>query len=158
MGLTGDTVVISNGEDVYIWKPEKTSYNTKKERARSFIKSLSEAASSLRLKVDEYAPRQKNCLWIDPQGLSPEVKEGCIAKLKKNVPVKLRSTSGEIQTRMEFKYRLTRPGTVNAIICSEGYCSTRKAMKDETVSISYDEELIEEQVRAKKNPLNPETF
>lgn len=156
MGFEGETVVISNGEDVYIWRPGKThsKLNSAKKSSRNFLESLNEP-NRYSLKVDEYAPRQEDCLWIDPRGISAEVKEGHIAKLKSDVPVVVSSTGGKLKTRMEFKYRLTRPGTVNAMICSSNHCSKREAFAEETVRIKCEEELIEKQVVAKKNPLKP---
>lgn len=154
MGFEGETVVISNGEEVYIWRPKRTSTPQKPQEDRSFIEEIS-SKENFRIKLNEYAPRQQDCLWIDPRGLSKKVEEGCIAKLRSNVPIEIKSSHGNLKTFLKFKYCLTRPGTVNAIICSENHCSTRKSMADETVRIACEKELIEEQVTAKKNPLKP---
>ncbi|WP_414836876.1 hypothetical protein [Candidatus Nanohalococcus occultus] len=155
MGFEGETVVISNGQEVYIWRPERSQSNYRAtERAKSFIEPVSQE-NSFRLTVDEYASRQENRIWVDPRGLSQKVEEGCIARLKNKIPAILHSSCGSIETVLEFKYRLTRPGTVNAIVCSKNYCENRKSLVDETVKVDYIGELIEKQVDAKKNPLKP---
>lgn len=154
MGFQGDTVVISNGEEVYIWRPENPGSGSNSRETVEFF-SVERKGRNYSVKIDDYAPKHENCLWIDPRGLSSEVRRGCIAKLKSSVPAVLKSTCGELRTQLEFKYRLTRPGTVSTMICSEGFCDKRKSIVDETVKIECREELIESQVTAKKNPLKP---
>lgn len=153
MGSKGEVVVISNGEDVYIWRPENRSPGTLSQDSTGFLNV--EKSRQYSVKIDDYAPKQDNCLWIDPRGLGSEVREGCIAKLKSSVPAIVKSTCGELKTRLDFKYRLTRPGTVNAMICSEGFCDKRKSIVDETVKIKCREEIVESQTVAKENPLKP---
>lgn len=153
MGLEGDTLVISNGEDVYVWRPKKSSIGL--ETSKSDHLEINSEKQSFNLNIDEYASEQRNALWLNPRQIRSLIDRGHIAKLKQNVPAKVVSSGCTLETVLKFKYRLTRPGTLNSIICSDDQCEDRKSLVEEKVEVFHEEDLIEKQVEVKKNPLSP---
>lgn len=152
-----DVVVISNREKVYVWKPERghevLRRNSKVDRQKSFLRPISDAMGLFNLEIQGYVPEREDRLWVNPKGAGAHLERGEVARLKKKVPAKIRSETGRMETTLEFKYGLTRPGTADALICSPSESEDRAELVEQDVTLDCQEEFLEERGQAGENPL-----
>lgn len=152
-----DVVVISNQERIYVWKPEKDhevlKRNNAVERLKSFIRPISDAMGIFNLRIQGYVPEQYDSLWINPEGAGAHLERGEIGLLRQEVPVKIRSENGQMETVLEFKYDLTRPGTADALICSRTRSNERARLVERDVTLDCQKDFLEKKAEAGENPL-----
>jgi hypothetical protein len=151
-----DVVVISDQQEVYVWKPEKghevLRSNTTVERLKSFLRPISDAMRIFSIGIEGYIPDRADALWLNPKGAGVTLERGEIARLKKSVPARVKSETAEFDTSVKFKFRLTRPGTADALICS-GESEDRAELVEKDVTLDCHEDFIEEKAEAGENPL-----
>jgi len=156
-----EVIVISNGKDMYVWRPEEPKYvdrvfgsNKITEQLKSFLRPISSKMNFFDIKLQGYLPDREDSLWINPQGVALYMERGKIGKLRKSIPAKLRSDEGLIDTEVRFKYKLTQPGTVNSVICSRKESPRRAKLVENNVTVDLQKEIFEKQIKAGDNSLD----
>lgn len=156
-----EAVVISNGEDLYVWRPENQEdldkvfgSNKITDRIKSFLKPVSSKMNFFDIKLQGYLPEKEDSLWINPQGAAMYIERGKIGKLRSSIPAQLRSDEGLIGTEIQFRYELTQPGTVNSVICSDRKSERKAKLVEDNVTVDLQKEIFEEQAEVGRNPLD----
>lgn len=165
--MEGEPVlVISNGEDVYVYRPREDENfqrrvmndNNLVEQLKSFLRPVSSAMNFFNVRIEGYISGQDNELWLNPEGAAKYIDRGKVAKLSRRIPGRIKTDNNEMNIKAEFKYRLSRPGTANSIICSKRESQEKASLVEEDVGLELEKEMIEEQVEAKKSPLEDSSF
>lgn len=160
--MEGDQVlVISNGEDVYVYRPREDESiqrrvmndNNLVEQLKSFLRPVSSAMNFFNLRIEGYISGQGDSLWLNPEGAAKYIDRGKVAKLNRKIPCRIKTDRNELNVTAEFKYRLSRPGTANSIICSRKECREKASLVEEDVGVEFEKEMIDEQIEAKESPL-----
>jgi hypothetical protein len=151
-----NVVVISNEEDIYVWRPERehdvVRVNQTVEKLKSFLRPVSESMGIFNIGIDGFIPQEKDSLWVNPEGAGLQLERGEIARLRKKIPVRVKTEGAEIKTLMKFKFRLTRPGTANALVCG-GDENERRSLEKEDATLDCEKDFIQEKTEAGGNPL-----
>lgn len=157
-----EVLVISNGNDVYVYRPEKQKdleaervmpENTFVQQLKSFLRPVSSAMNFFNVRIDGYISNQDNKLWLNPEGAANYIERGKVAKLSREIPCRIKTDRKELEVKAEFKYRLSRPGTADSIICSRSDCNEKASLVEKDVGLDMEKDMIEEQVEAKNSPL-----
>ena len=160
--MEGDRVlVISNGEDVYVYRPrEEENFqkpvmrdNNLVEQLKSYLRPVSSAMNFFNVRIEGYISGQDDSLWLNPEGAAKYIDRGKVAKLTREIPCKIKTDDNEMRIKAEFKYRLSRPGTANSIICSRREDKEKASLVEKDVGLELEKEMIEEQIEAKESPL-----
>lgn len=154
-----ETVVISNGEEIYVWRPENREdlkkvfgTNSVTDRLKSFLQPVSSEMNFFKVKLQGYMPEDDDRLWINPQGAAMYLDRGKLGKLRNDVPARIRTEEETFETRLEFKYELTGPGTVDTVICSRGQDRKKAGLVKKHVTLDLQEELFDSYTDIGDNP------
>lgn len=157
-----EVLVISNGDDVYVYRPESQQditseniipENTFVQQLKSYLRPVSSAMNFFNVRIDGYISNQNDSLWLNPEGAANYIERGKVAKLAKEIPCKLQTENKKLDMKAEFKYRLSRPGTADSIICSREESKEKASLVEKDVGLEMGRDMIEEQVEAKESPL-----
>lgn len=158
-----EVLVISNGDDVYVYRPEKKKKeldpasvmpeNTFVQQLKSFLRPVSSAMNFFNIRIDGYISNQDDKLWLNPEGAANYIERGKVAKLSREIPCRIRTDRKELEIKAEFKYRLSRPGTADTIICSKRESNEKASLVEKDVALDMEKDMIEQQVEAKESPL-----
>ena len=157
-----EVLVISNGNEVYVYRPKKHTdittqnvmpENTFVQQLKSFLRPVSSAMNFFNIRIDGYVSNQDNKLWLNPEGAANYIERGKVAKLAYDIPCKIKTDRNELEIKAEFKYRLSRPGTADSIICSRRESNEKASLVEKDVGLDMEKDMIEEQVEAKESPL-----
>lgn len=161
--MEGDRVlVISNGEDVYVYRAredEKFQQRVMKdnnlvEQLKSFLRPVSSAMNFFNVRIEGYISGHEDTLWLNPEGAANYIDRGKVAKLSRDIPCRIKTETNEMSLKAEFKYRLSRPGTANSIICSREESREKASLVEKDVGLELEKEMIDEQIEAGESPLD----